>query len=293
MKLIKTLFIPITAIMLLAACSPEYESHTDVDENQLPISATRTDSSSDGAGPGTQKIGFDEGTDNNSGFREGYPNDDFDGFNGQTHNRGPLSGNARDPGRIQDREIQERNRQRQNRLQPDEDQSEARHQTGEDQADTGNQSEQQSVPESNQTPQAQDEQSNKQPSSQLTMGEYAFKVIKLTNQKRSQHGLSDLKTSKPLSRVARKKSEDMQIKNYFSHTSPTYGSPFNMMKEFNVTFESAGENIARDQQSPRQVVNAWMNNEKHRENILDASFTHIGVGYSADGNYWTQMFIEK
>ncbi|GGJ81716.1 hypothetical protein GCM10007063_00170 [Lentibacillus kapialis] len=141
------------------------------------------------------------------------------------------------------------------------------------------------------------EQDQQQPRNQTQpkqgINEFASKVISLTNRKRSQEGLPTLKVSKSLSGVAREKSEDMQEKNYFSHTSPTYGSPFNMMRQFNVTFETAGENIARGQQSPEQVVDSWMNSKEHRKNILDESFTHIGVGYTSDGEYWTQMFIEK
>ena len=80
---------------------------------------------------------------------------------------------------------------------------------------------------------------------------------------------------------------------YFSHTSPTYGSPFEMMRSFGISYRSAGENIAKGQKSPAAVVNAWMNSSGHRANILNKSFTHIGVGYIADGSYWTQMFISK
>ena len=85
----------------------------------------------------------------------------------------------------------------------------------------------------------------------------------------------------------------MQTKGYFSHTSPTYGSPFDMMKKFGITYRSAGENIAMGQRTPEEVVKAWMNSEGHRKNILNSSFTHIGVGHVASGNYWTQMFIGK
>lgn len=85
----------------------------------------------------------------------------------------------------------------------------------------------------------------------------------------------------------------MQAKDYFSHTSPTYGSPFEMMQQFGITYQSAGENIAHEQPTPQEVVNAWMGSEEHRENILNENFTHIGVGYVANGDYWTQMFIEK
>ena len=85
----------------------------------------------------------------------------------------------------------------------------------------------------------------------------------------------------------------MKDKGYFSHTSPTYGSPFQMMKSFGISYKSAGENIARGYATPEAVVNGWMNSSGHRANILNKSFTHIGVGYVQSGNYWTQMFISK
>ena len=96
-----------------------------------------------------------------------------------------------------------------------------------------------------------------------------------------------------LSKVARTKSEDMKNKNYFDHNSPTYGSPFDMMKSFGISYTSAGENIAMGQKTPEQVVQAWMDSPGHRANIMNSSFTQIGVGYVASGNYWTQMFIGK
>ena len=85
----------------------------------------------------------------------------------------------------------------------------------------------------------------------------------------------------------------MKDNRYFSHTSPVYGSPFQMIKSFGITYRSAGENIARGQATPKAVVDAWMNSSGHRANILNASFTQIGVGYVASGRYWTQMFIGK
>lgn len=96
-----------------------------------------------------------------------------------------------------------------------------------------------------------------------------------------------------LSRVARYKSQDMANNKYFSHTSPTYGSPFNMIKNFGIKYRSAGENIAYGQRTPAQVVNSWWNSAGHRANMLNANYTDIGVGYVANGNYWTQMFIQK
>ena len=68
-------------------------------------------------------------------------------------------------------------------------------------------------------------------------------------------------------------------------------SPFDMMKSFGITYNTAGENIAMGYSTPEAVVDAWMNSEGHRANILNSSYKEIGVGYIADGNYWTQMFI--
>ena len=122
---------------------------------------------------------------------------------------------------------------------------------------------------------------------------FESEVVRLVNIERTKHGLPNLKEDWQLSRVARYKSEDMRDNKYFSHTSPTYGSPFEMMKNFGISYKSAGENIAKGQKTPAAVVNAWMNSSGHRKNILSKGFTHIGVGYAADGNYWTQMFISK
>ena len=126
-----------------------------------------------------------------------------------------------------------------------------------------------------------------------TVSQYVQQVIDLTNAQRSKNGLPALKADTQLNSVAQKKSLDMQQKNYFSHTSPTYGSPFDMMRDFGVTYKSAGENIAQGQRTPQEVVNAWMNSEGHRKNILSSNFTHIGVGYEGTGKHWTQMFIGK
>lgn len=125
------------------------------------------------------------------------------------------------------------------------------------------------------------------------LNQFEQQVVELTNQERAKNGLSALKVDPALSKVAREKSLDMQRNNYFSHTSPTYGSPFDMMKKFGISYRAAGENIAKGQRTPEEVVNAWMNSSGHRKNILSANFTHIGVGFVSSGNYWTQQFIGK
>jgi uncharacterized YkwD family protein/spore coat assembly protein SafA len=121
-------------------------------------------------------------------------------------------------------------------------------------------------------------------------------VVRLTNEQRAKYGLPPLKMDWQLARVARYKSADMRDKNYFQHNSPTYGSPFTMMRNFGIQYRTAGENIAAGQRTPQEVVNAWMNSPGHRANILNKNFTHIGVGYAKGGSYghyWTQMFIGK
>ena len=125
------------------------------------------------------------------------------------------------------------------------------------------------------------------------MNAFEQEVVKLTNAERTKAGLAPFKTDDQLMAAAREKSQDMQSKNYFSHTSPTFGSPFDRMKALGITYKSAGENIAQGQRTPQEVVQAWMDSPGHRANILNEKFTHIGVGYVKSGNYWTQQFIQK
>lgn len=120
-------------------------------------------------------------------------------------------------------------------------------------------------------------------------------VIKLVNVERSKRGLQALQTNWQLCRVARYKSQDMANKNYFSHTSPTYGSPFTMMQNFGIKFSAAGENIAKGQRTPQEVMVSWMNSPGHRANILSPVYNQIGVGVAKDASgryYWTQQFIK-
>ncbi len=119
-------------------------------------------------------------------------------------------------------------------------------------------------------------------------------VVRLVNAERAKSGLPALKTNWELSRVARYKSADMANKGYFSHNSPTYGTPFQMMENFGLRFTAAGENIAYGQRTPAEVMRDWMNSPGHRSNIMSGSFSEIGVGLAKNKNgvcYWTQMFI--
>ncbi|MEG0260576.1 MAG: CAP domain-containing protein [Lysinibacillus sp.] len=118
-------------------------------------------------------------------------------------------------------------------------------------------------------------------------------VVTLTNAERKKAGLAPFQMDTKLMAAAREKSLDMQKNNYFSHTSPTFGSPFDRMKALGISYKSAGENIAKGQRTPEEVVKAWMNSPGHRANIMSTSFTHIGVGYVATVHHWTQQFIKK
>lgn len=124
-----------------------------------------------------------------------------------------------------------------------------------------------------------------------TVTSFEAEVVRLVNDIRRQNGLKPLTENWELSRVARYKSQDMLDNRYFAHNSPTYGTPFQMMKSFGLSFRTAGENIAKGYSTPQAVVNGWMNSSGHRANILNAGYTQIGVGYVAQGHYWTQMFM--
>lgn len=133
------------------------------------------------------------------------------------------------------------------------------------------------------------------PSSSAGLTAEESKMVNLVNQARMGQGLQPLATNQQLSALARKKSQDMVTNNYFSHTSPTYGSPFDMMKQAGITYNTAGENIAGAQTTESAHQNL-MNSEGHRANILNPKFTEIGIGIASGsiyGNIFTQMFIGR
>lgn len=119
----------------------------------------------------------------------------------------------------------------------------------------------------------------------------ATQLLNLVNNARKQNGLKPLTLNSSLSAVAQKKADDMKQKNYFSHTSPTYGSPFNMIKNAGISYKTAGENIAKGQKTAQAVFNAWMNSPGHKANILNSKYTQMGVGVTNGTVYWSQMFI--
>ena len=114
-------------------------------------------------------------------------------------------------------------------------------------------------------------------------------VVDLVNQERAAYGLAPLTLNTELCNGARLKSQDMLDNGYFSHYSPTYGDPFDMMDSMGIETWGAAENIARGQKTAEEVMNSWMNSPGHRANILSEEYSDIGVGYA--GGYWTQWFI--
>jgi uncharacterized YkwD family protein/spore coat assembly protein SafA len=123
----------------------------------------------------------------------------------------------------------------------------------------------------------------------VSTASYASQVVTLVNQERAKAGLKPLASDSALSAMALDKAKDMYNKGYFDHTSPTYGSPFDMMKAYGIRYTYAGENIAKGQRTPQEVMNAWMNSAGHRQNILSPNFTKIGTAYY--NGEWVQEFI--
>ncbi|MBZ4645654.1 MAG: hypothetical protein PWR27_561 [Petroclostridium sp.] len=123
----------------------------------------------------------------------------------------------------------------------------------------------------------------------------AQKILDLANAERAKVGAQPLKVDMKVMEVANLKAKDMVEKNYFSHTSPTYGSPFDMLKQFGVSYKYAGENLAGNTSAER-AHNAWMNSEGHRKNILNPNYNYIGIGIADSPKYgkiYVQMFIGR
>jgi uncharacterized YkwD family protein len=124
--------------------------------------------------------------------------------------------------------------------------------------------------------------------SKSSVGSYATQVSQLVNQERQKAGLAPLTLDAELSNVAMAKAKDMIQNNYFDHNSPTYGSPFDMMRSFGIDYTAAGENIAKGQTSPQAVMTDWMNSPGHKQNILSSNYDSIGVAYYQGA--WVQLF---
>ena len=124
----------------------------------------------------------------------------------------------------------------------------------------------------------------------MSASSYANAVLNLVNKYRKQNGLASVKLDSALSGAASTRAKE--IVSSFSHTRPNGSSCFTVLSENGISYNGAGENIAYGQSSPDEVMTAWMNSAGHRANILNASFTRLGVGvYESGGTlYWTQLF---
>ncbi|MBU3865415.1 TerD family protein [Streptomyces sp. 4503] len=121
----------------------------------------------------------------------------------------------------------------------------------------------------------------------------ASEVIALTNAERAAARLAPLAPDPRLTAAAQAHSDDMVARDFYSHTGPEGGQPWDRARTAGATHRGIGENIACGQRSPAEVVRGWMNSPGHRANILKPDFTHIGVGHatgSRAGTYWTQVF---
>ena len=140
-----------------------------------------------------------------------------------------------------------------------------------------------------------EDQDDSSKNEQVSAGQSSMtsQVVNLVNSERAAQGLTALQKDSRLAALAQQKAEDMAKNQYFSHTSPTYGSAFDMLKAAGYSYKTAGENIAMGQKSAASVMDGWMHSSGHRANILHTSNEKIGVGYavSADGMpYWVQIF---
>lgn len=120
--------------------------------------------------------------------------------------------------------------------------------------------------------------------------EFAAEVVRLVNIERAKAGLSALETDYIVQEAAQVRAREIELS--FSHTRPDGRSCFTALDEVGAVYSGAGENIAYGQHDPEEVMEAWMNSTGHRENILNESYTHIGVGcYESGGTYyWSQFF---
>ena len=121
-------------------------------------------------------------------------------------------------------------------------------------------------------------------------GDFAAQVAALVNAARAEYGLPALTVDAKVQQAAQVRARESAQS--FSHTRPDGSSFSTALTEAGVSYTRSGENIAYGQTTPQQVVQAWMDSAGHRANILDAGFTHIGVGYAVVNGtaYWAQLF---
>ena len=118
-------------------------------------------------------------------------------------------------------------------------------------------------------------------------------TLDLINRYRTANGLGELKAISSLQEVAKLKAEDLVNNNYFSHTSENLGTPFEMLKDNGISYKIAGENLAGNT-TPKRAVEAWINSETHRNNILEEKFDYTGICVIESpvyGKVYVQLFM--
>ncbi|MFC8827269.1 CAP domain-containing protein [Streptomyces sp. NPDC057137] len=123
-------------------------------------------------------------------------------------------------------------------------------------------------------------------------GGFAEQVTTLVNSERSKAGCEPVSANAQLATAALRHSQDMAAKDYFDHNSPDGKDPGDRITAAGYRWTTYGENIARGQQTPAEVMEGWMNSPGHRANILNCAFKEIGVGVhdASGGPWWTQAF---
>ena len=121
----------------------------------------------------------------------------------------------------------------------------------------------------------------------------ALAILKLDNEKRAEVGKSALVLDESLTKAANARAKELVTK--FSHTRPNGTNYSTILKDYGVTSKETSEIIAWGYNSPKDVVNGWMNSKVHKANILDSNnrgFTKVGIGYYNNGGkkYWVQIF---
>lgn len=140
---------------------------------------------------------------------------------------------------------------------------------------------------------SENEENNNDTSS--TLPNTAETVLNLINEERKAQGITPLQIDDLLNSTAQAKATDMVKNNYFSHESPTYGSPFEMMQNAGITYRTAGENIAGNP-SVENAVKSWLASESHKQNLLSNAYNYIGIGIEespAYGYVIVAMFIGR
>ncbi|MEE1752769.1 CAP domain-containing protein [Streptomyces sp. SP18CS02] len=140
------------------------------------------------------------------------------------------------------------------------------------------------------TPKPSAPSTSTKPTAPAVPADVAAQVVSLANKERAKVGCSPLAVNAKLTTAAQNHSEDMAAHNNMSHTGSDGSDPGQRITRAGYTWRAYGENVAYGYSTPEQVMTGWMNSPGHKANILNCSFTEIGVGLAQPNFYWTQDF---